>query len=205
MNFLYSLYPGLIVGLAILVMRAGMSEEAGILLAFAVALMAWLIIADVWERRTANNYSKATLNEERAKFAQAIVNLSPNDKALLAIEWPELEVDFDGKPTVCLRGTNLLLHCFQKFLNDSTDTEFASIHWYNDDKSLQETFNMSRDAVRHQWHLAAAYLVDKKLLTKDSARGSHSYQWMKGGRKRMLQWYGAAKESDYINFGNVEA
>jgi len=205
MNFLYSLYPSFIVGLGILALRAEWFQAAGVLFVLGICLLGWLVIADIWERSTANNYSKASLAAERAKFAQSIVNLSPQDKALLAIEWPELDIEFDGRPTLCLRGTNILLPCFQKFLNDSTTTDFASVNWYNDDKTLQDILAMSRDAVRHQWHLSVAYLVDRGLLTKDSAMGSHSYKWMRGGYKRMLRWYGAPKIEDYVDFNEVEA
>lgn len=205
MKFWYSFWPGLIVIMGLAAMRLEWWNESYILFFFAACLLAWLAVADIWERSTANNYSKADLAEKRAEFARSVVNLSYDDKALLGIEWEDLEIDFIGHPTLMLRGTNILLLCFQKFLADSTDTDFASLHWYNDDKSLQNTLAMSRDAVRHQWHLTVAYLAERGLLTKNSAQGNHSYKWMKGGRKRMLNWYGAVKTEDYVNLHEVEA
>jgi len=201
MNFLHSLYPGAIVVMAIATLRMGWDREAGILLTLAVVLLIWFGLADLWEKSINDNYSKATLASDRAAFARAIVNLSPEDKQILGIEWPELDIEFNGKPTICLRGTNILLQCFQKFVEDSTDTDFASERLYNDDKFLQDTLAMSRDAVRHQWHLTVAYLADpgRGFLTKNSAAGNHSYKWMKGGRKRMLQWYGAVRAENYVN------
>lgn len=188
-----------IIGVAAI--RLEWKDEATVILVFAFVVLGLGSLSDLWERSTADNYSRADLAEKRAEFANSIANLSPEDKQILGIEWPELDIEFNGKPTICLRGTNILLQCFQKFIEDSTDTDFASERLYNDDKFLQETLAMSRDAVRHQWHLTVAYLSDptRGFLTRDSAAGSHSYKWMKGGRKRMLQWYGAVRAENYVN------
>lgn len=206
MNFLHSVYPGLVVVMGLAALRMGWDREAGILLGFAAVLVIWFGWMDLWEKSINDNYSKATLASDRAAFARSIVNLSPEDKQILGIEWPELDIEFNGKPTICLRGTNILLQCFQKFIEDSTDTDFASERLYNDDKFLQETLAMSRDAVRHQWHLTVAYLADptRGFLTKNSAAGNHSYKWMKGGRRRMQQWYGAVRAENYVDMEVVE-
>lgn len=204
MNFLHSLYPGVIVVMGVAALRMGWDREAGILLALAFLLLIWFGLADLWEKSTNDNYSKAALASDRAKFAQSVATLSPIDKQILGIEWPELDIEFDGKPTICLRGTNILLTCFQKFIEDSTERDFASERLYNDDKFLQETLSMSRDAVRHQWHLAVAYLAERGFLTRDSAAGSHTYRWMKGGHKQMQRWYGGVNVRDYIGLEVME-
>lgn len=205
MNYFGLLYPSLFSIMGVAALRMGWDREAGILVASAVVLLVVVAWSDLWERAAADKLSQSHLNEARAKFANSIVNLSPEDKQILGIEWPELDIEFNGKPTICLRGTNILLACFQKFIEDSTDTDFASERLYNDDKFLQQVMGMSRDAVRHQWHLTVAYLADptRGFLTKNSAAGNHSYKWMKNGRKRMLQWYGAVRAENYVNMEEV--
>lgn len=195
------LWSGLFIIIGVAAMRMGWDSESTVILIFAFVILVLGALSDLWERSTADNWSRADLAEKRALFASSIANLSPEDKQILGIEWPELDIEFNGKPTICLRGTNILLQCFQKFVEDSTDTDFASERMYNDDKFLQETLAMSRDAVRHQWHLTVAYLADptRGFLTKNSAAGNHSYKWMKGGRKRMLQWYGSVRAENYVN------
>lgn len=205
MNLFSVIWSGIFVIMGVAAMRMRWDDEATAILIFAFVVLGLGALSDLWERSTADNYSRANLAERRAEFASAIANLSPTDKQILGIEWPELDIEFNGKPTICLRGTNILLACFQKFIEDSTDTDFASERLYNDDKFLQQVMGMSRDAVRHQWHLTVAYLADptRGFLTKNSAAGNHSYKWMKGGRKRMLQWYGAVRAENYVNMEEV--
>jgi hypothetical protein len=126
-------------------------------------------------------------------------SLSPDRYSALGLEFPELDIAFEGEPIVRLRNTNILLDCFQKFLADSTDVNFASLNWYNEDKTLQERFDMSRDAVRAQWHLTVTYLAEAGHITKNSAQGNHSYVWMKGSRSKLSRWYGKVAAAEYAN------
>jgi hypothetical protein len=166
---------------------------------FTGIVMIWIVGSDWYASAHMFVIAKTELVKQRTDFGRMLGSLSPDRYSALGLEFPELDIAFEGTPIVRLRNTNILLDCFQKFLVDSTDVNFASLNWYNEDKSLQERFDMSRDAVRAQWHLAVNYLAEAGHITKNSAAGNHSYVWMKGSRAKLTRWYGMVSAVDYVN------
>jgi hypothetical protein len=199
----YTVWPFFLVVIALVCFYYDLQVAAVVIGMFAFAIFAWIVRSDLGDQQISYNYSRAELEEKRVAFIQALATLSPDRYSALGLEFPELDIDFEGKPIVRLRGTNILLECFQKFLADSTDQEFASLHWYNDDKSLQEKFGMSRDAVRAQWHLTVTHLSDGGYITKNSAAGNHSYLWFGKSREKLVRWFSEGTV-ERLNLGEAE-
>lgn len=159
------------------------------------ALGTWVIIDAIWQRHNEEIDSRAELTGKRSEFVRSIAAADSEVRSFLSLEWPELGVnDIDIEPAVYIlhkgMNTNILLPCFQRFLQDSDEREFADVRRYNDDKSLQDAMSMSREAVRVQWDLATRHLVKKGFLSPNSAQGSHSFLWVtKDHYYRMVQWY----------------
>lgn len=193
----YTFWPFLLIVMALGCFVYEFNVGFWTLLVFAVIIMGWIVWGDLWHTAVQHAEAKAELSRRRTEFAQAIATLSPDRYSALGLEFPELEIEFEAQPIVRLRGTNILLDCFQKFLYDSTETDFASVRLYNEDKTLQERFNMSRDAVRAQWYLTVKYLEERGHLTPNSAAGNHSYLWMQGSRKKFVRWFGGVDLKDF--------
>jgi len=159
-----------------------------------VVLGGWTIIDSIWERHNDEIEKKTDLTKAREKFMTAVGSADSEARSFLSLEWPELGVmDVEIKPAIYIlnhgMNTNILLSCFQRFLQDSDEREFADVRRYNDDKSLQDMMGMSRDAVRKQFEMATKYLTPKYLYP-NSAQGSHSFLWIsKSHYYRMVQWY----------------
>lgn len=166
-----------------------------VLMFVGLALMVWVIVDSIWSWHNDELENRANLVHERANFVQSIAHADSEVRSFLALEWPELGVnDIDISPTVYIlhkgMNTNILLPCFQKFLTDSDEREFADVRKYNEDKTLQEALSMSREAIRVQWDLTTRHLVKKGFLSPNSAGGSHSFLWVtKDHYYRMVQWY----------------
>lgn len=182
----------LCLGIALLGCVAIVYEEgwtATVLFGFSIALMFWLAVADLIERRTIYNYSKSTVVDKWAKYAQSLTLLDPSRYSALGLQFPELEIRWEGKPVIRLAGTDILLPCLQKFLLDSSNEDFAAERLYNDDKFLQQAFGLTRDTVRHQWWLAVNWLVEQGHITANTAVGNHSFKWVVGHRTVLLNQY----------------
>lgn len=171
---------------------------AGALFICGIVLGGWVIVDAIWERHNDELDDRRCLVESRTRFAVAVGSLDSETRQFMSLEWPELGVDFGIEPIIYLldngMNTNILLACLQKFLQDSSEQEFADVRKYNDDKYLQQTFGLSRDAVRKQWQLATQFLMRKEYLVPGSMAGSHSYQWKtKGHYRQLARRYVAAK------------
>ena len=136
------------------------------------------------------------LTDARTKFGAMMSTLDTERWKALGIEFPELEIVFEGKPRVILASTDLLLPCLQKFLIDSTQQEFVPEHYYNVDQTLQTNLAMSREAVRRQWWVAVKWLKDRQLLI-DAPVGPHTWRWQnENTRATLLHWFVYAKPFD---------
>lgn len=154
----------------------------------------WIVVDAIWDRHNDEIQYRSYLAESRTKFALALIQVDSQTRQFLSIEWPELGVEFGVEPIFYLldnsMNTNILLDFFRKFLMDSSENEFVDVRNYNDDKYLQQQFNVSRDMVRKQWQLATQLLLRKGYLLYGSMRGSHSYQWKtKGHYKQLVRQY----------------
>lgn len=175
----------------------GKSSSALVVTVFfcGLVLMGWSIMDSIWYNHNTELMNRADLTAQRAKFVQSIAAADSDVRSFLALEWPELGVnDVEVQPAIYLlhhgMNTNILLPCFQRFLKDSDEREFADMRRYNDDKSLQEQMSMSREAIRVQWDLTTRHLAKKGYLSPNSAMGSHSFLWVtKQHYYRMVQWY----------------
>jgi len=150
----------------------------------------WVISDASWDRHNDEIMYRTDLVRERTKFAMTLSGLDAKALDFLAIEWPELGLEFGIEPRIYIlengMNTKIYLPCFQKFLEDSSEQEFADVRKYNDDKYLQQTFGLARDVVRKQWQLATQLLLRKEYLMHGSMAGSHSYQWKSKGHYRKL-------------------
>jgi hypothetical protein len=169
----------------------------GILVVGGGWLAYWVTTDGMYERHNDELDNRRHLVDSRTRFAQAITQVDRETREFLALEWPELGVEFGIEPIYYLLdnglNTNILLDCLRKFLQDSNEIEFVDQRRYNDDKYLQEAFGLSRESVRTQWRLASQYFLRRDYLMHDSMRGSHSYQWKSKGhyRKAVRQYLGA--------------
>ncbi len=154
-------------------------------------LGAWVISDSSWDRHNDEILYRTDLVKERTKFAMSLSGLDTKALDFLSVEWPELGIEFGIEPRIYIldgngNNTGVYYPCFQKFLADSSEHEFADVRKYNDDKYLQETFGLAREAVRKQWQLAVQFLLRKEYLMPGSMAGSHSYQWKSKGHYRKL-------------------
>lgn len=159
-----------------------------------------LIAADaLWERHNDELDRRAWLVDKRNRFAQTIGSLDKEARYFLAHEWPEMGVEFgEEQLTYVLRdgvNTQVLVSFLRVFLQDSSSSSFVDVRNYNDDKFLQERFDVSREVVRTQWGLATDFLAQEGYLKPDSMAGSRTWQWAsKEHYKKMLRRYVGVKE-----------
>lgn len=155
----------------------------GVCLVFAGGLgCLWSVGDSLWEKRNEEIDCRARLVTKRMAFGMAAANWDQETRYFLAREWPEMGVEFgESQITYILDGgvnTGVLVDFLRAFLQDSNEQTFADLRNYNDDKSVQEKFNVSRETVRTQWRLATDYLVAKNFLIEGSMAGNQTYRWV---------------------------
>lgn len=187
---LVAFWPTIVLILALGAYRIGWDTEAIVLGIAALLLFVGIGILEFWNRRVEELQKRAWLFDSRAKFAMQIGSLDYEGRQFLAEQMPELGVDWGVKPIVYILkdglNTGINLEFFRKFMMDSDDKEFADVRAYNDDKTLQEKFGVSRDYVRDQWHKAVGFWSKEGYLLPNSAVGPHSYKWKSKGHYRKL-------------------
>jgi hypothetical protein len=193
-RFFFVLVGGsILVGGAYLLRFDGWIGATAMLFGFVIS--GWQIADSLWDRHNTELIHRSDLTRQRKDFVISIASADSEARSFLSMEWPELGVmDVEIKPSVYIlnhgMNTNILLECFQRFLQDSDEREFADVRRYNEDKTLQELMGMSRQAIRVQWDLSTRHLVKKGFIYPNSAQGSHSFLWVsKDHYFRMVQWY----------------
>jgi hypothetical protein len=210
MRFFYSIWIAFLLGLALL---AGAKEETAMAVTigvFAAILLIWLIWRDLWELHNDELDNRSLLYQSRTKFILAMTGTTAEHRKFLAVEWPELGVEFGGEHIVYLldngANTGILMEFFRRFLEDSSDYEFVDLRQYNDDKFLQERFDCSRDWVRDQWHRATTHLRKAGYLRPGSMAGSHTYQWTtKGHYRRLTRQYAVMPDLPNVDTAEAQA
>lgn len=183
-------WPFSVICLALLAFRVGWEVEAVVLGIFALVLMVCLMWLELWKHHTEELEKRAWLYDSRTKFTMAVGSQDLDTRKFLADQWPELGVDFGVEPILYILrdglNTGINLEFFRKFMMDSSDKEFADVRSYNDDKTLQERFHVSRETVREQWQKCVGFLTREGYLIPNSALGPHSYMWKSKGHYRKL-------------------
>lgn len=143
--------------------------------------MVWVMADSLWIRRNDEIYHRTSLINARTSFAVTAAGLDAETRHFLAREWPEMGVEFGNSQTIYILengvNTGVLLTFLQAFLWDSTEQHFVDVRHYNDDKSVQERFNVSRDVVRQQWRLATEMLEHWRYLQPNSMAGQSTWKW----------------------------
>ena len=161
--------------------------------------MVWIVADGLWERHNDEIDNRTLLVKERTRFAQMIGSQDKETRYFLAHEWPEMGVEFGEEAlTYVLKdgvNTQVLVSFLRVFLQDSSSTSFVDLRNYNDDKYLQERFDVSRETVRLQWSLASDFLAQQGYLKADSMAGNRTWQWTsKEHYKKMVRRYVGVKE-----------
>lgn len=181
MKFFYSVWIAFLLGLAILAGANGLGWANWLIVPFASLSFGWMIARDLWQYHNDELQERGFLYETRTKFIIAMTTTTSEHRQFLAVEWPELGVEFGTEHIVYIlkdgANTGILMDFFRKFLEDSNDREFVDLRNYNDDKYLQKRFDCSRDYVRAEWNKATEFLKKIGYLKVGSMAGSHSYQW----------------------------
>jgi hypothetical protein len=177
----------------------GWNALANVLILAFVLGVVWIVADSLWERHNDELDYRRELVRERNRFAQTIGSLDKEARYFLAHEWPEMGVEFGEEAlTYVLKdgvNTQVLVSFLRVFLEDSSASSFVDLRNYNDDKYLQERFEVSRDVVRTQWGLATAFLAQEKYLKPDSMAGNRTWQWTtKEHYKKMVRRYVGVKE-----------
>lgn len=183
-------WPFLMIFLALVAFRIGWNVESVVLGIFALIQFVGIMWIELWNRHTEELEKRAWLYDSRTKFTMAVGSQDHETRQFLADQWPELGVDFGVEPILYILkdglNTGINLEFFRKFMQDSNGAEFADVREYNDDKTLQERFQVSREMVREQWRKCVAFLVREGYLIPNSAAGPHSYMWRSKGHYRKL-------------------
>lgn len=141
----------------------------------------WSVGDSLWEKRNEEIICRTRLIGKRMAFGMAAAQWDQETRYFLAREWPQMGVEFgESQIAYILEGgvnTGVLISFLQAFLMDSNEVSFVDLRKYNDEKYLQERFNVSREAVRQQWRLATEFLVRKNFLAEGSMAGNRTYQW----------------------------
>lgn len=141
----------------------------------------WTVGSSLWEQRIEEIDSRVSLISKRLAFGIAATQWDQETRHFLAREWPEMGVEFGDDQIEYLLdngvNTGILLQFLRAFLQDSSETTFADLRNYNEDKTLQERFNVSRDAVRLQWRKCTDFLERKGYLREGSMAGNHTWIW----------------------------
>lgn len=180
-------HPGFFLASVLLLVGGGLSAyfEMGVLATFTlfggVVTLLSLVSSDMWEHHNQEIDNKTDLVKARSKFAIDISTTDDGTRQFLAQEWPEMGVEFGIESRAYLLkdgvNTGILLSFLRAFLLDSTEQSFVELRNYNDDKSLQERFDVSREIVRRQWRLTADLLTGDGYLLSGSMAGNQTYRW----------------------------
>lgn len=159
----------------------GWGLMAGCLIFAGLMGMVWVVADSLWERRNDEIDSRKDLVRARTAFAISVATTDSETRHFLAREWPELGVEFgDDHITYILQdgvNTQVLLPFLQAFLRDSTEEHFVELRNYNDDKSVQERFQVSRDVVRLQWRKCTELLEHWGYLREGTMAGQSTWKW----------------------------
>jgi len=131
----------------------------------------WIFIAGLWQ-------SKSDYNLSLARVAEQIRMMNPEQWNALGIRYPELRIKFHGKPIQYLEDSDIRLECFQKFLDDSDEYQFAPERLYGDGTQL-----------RNQWRMSRDWLIGKGFIIDNSAAGNHTWLWRTGRRQQLISMY----------------
>jgi len=156
--------------------------QVGLALAFSAVLgQLWTTAVSLWEQRNDEIINRKDLVRARMAFGIAATQWDDETRHFLAREWPEMGVEFgEEQISYILDGgvnTGILIPFLREFLQDSTEKSFVDVRNYNDDKRIQDRFNVSRETVRVQWKLATEYLESKRYLQEGSMAGSRTWLW----------------------------
>lgn len=157
-------------------------RAVGVALGFAsVCGMFWTAWMTLWEQRNNEIEARRELVRARMAFGIAATQWDDETRHFLAREWPEMGVEFgDDQITYILDdgvNTGILVPFLRAFLQDSSEQVFADVRGYNDDKRIQERFNVSREVVRVQWRKCTEYLEHKGYLQEGSMAGNRTWLW----------------------------
>lgn len=151
----------------------------------------WVVADGLWERRNEELDRRADLVTARTRFAATIAGADKEVRFFLAHEWPELGQEFGEEHMVYVlengENTEVLVNFLQVFLRDSSEIDFVDVRNYNDDKYLQERFEVPREVVRTQWHKATQFLARKGYLKPESMAGNRTWQWTTQDHCRRLR------------------
>lgn len=180
-------HPGFFLASVLLLVGGGVAAyfEMGVLATFTlfggVVSLLSLVSSDMWEHHNQEIDNRTGLVQARTKFAAGISVTDDETRQFLAQEWPELGVEFGEESLAYLLkdgvNTGILLSFLRAFLMDSTEQSFVELRNYNDDKTLQERFNVSREIVRRQWRLATEFFEGEGYLLSGSMAGNQTYKF----------------------------
>lgn len=204
MKYLISFWPFLVVVMALAALYGGLDTAAWVLGGLGFLLLFLLAWMGLWDKHSEELQQRAWLMDNRRRFLMTLGEVSPDKLKFISVEWTELGVDFGISPIVYIlkdgQNTKIQQEFLQKFIEDSDKREFADVRRYNDDKFLQERFEVSRDRVRAQWYLAVDFLTREGFLIPDSARGPHSFMWKSEDHYRKL----FRKYAKFYQFPNLD-
>lgn len=141
----------------------------------------WQAGISLWEKRVEEIDARTRLVTKRMAFGIAATQWDQETRYFLAREWPEMGVEFGESQIEYILddgvNTGILVSFLREFLRDSSEHTFADVRNYNDDKHIQERFQVSRDVVREQWRKCTEYLEFKNYLREGSMAGNRTWQW----------------------------
>ena len=151
-----------------------------ILIGAGVLGMVWTVADSMWERHNEELDLRRELVTARTRFAATIGAADKETRSFLAREWPEMGLEFGEESLMYILrdgvNTQVLVHFLRVFLHDSTERAFVDVRNYNDDKYLQERFEVSREVVRAQWTFATEFLAKvgylKRIVWRATAPGN---------------------------------
>jgi hypothetical protein len=147
--------------------------DAGEAAFFAAALIVTTIVSAV-----AVKDAQANLFEQKAKYAQYLIQLDPQGRNMLWYDWPTLEFSMaNGFPEIEVKGTGgVKLEYFKKFLLASNSSFVVAERIYSD-KSI----------ARNQWSLWIDYLLSKGYVIEDR-KMNEAYRWINGEQWQKLKF-----------------
>jgi len=177
-------------------------RPVGLALIFsAVVGQGWVAWLTLWEQRNTEIDNRRELVRARMAFGIAATQWDDETRHFLAREWPEMGVEFGDDQIAYILddgvNTGILIPFLRAFLQDSSEQTFAELRKYNDDKSIQERFNVSRDVVRLQWKKCTEFLEDKGYLQEGSMAGNRTWLWKSPEHFRIMR-------RRYLNFRSIQ-
>jgi len=135
----------------------------------------------LWDQRNSEIINRGELIKRRMAFGIAASQWDVETRHFLAREWPEMGVEFGEDQIAYILdagvNTGILINFLRAFLQDSTDEHFVELRRYNDDKTLQERFNCTRETLRLQWQACTSFLEEKSYLREGTMAGNRTWQW----------------------------